>query len=168
MKMAKELGPPPRSIRKQYTFPAASRYNKASAEQIFDHQKGPLMDWAKYFEKTQGTGVLATADEAGDVNMAIYARPHFMEENLIAFIMRPRRSHQNLRSTIKAAYMFIENGPGYKGHRLYLSKVREEMDHRLIDELRRSKHNSVDSTEESYLVFFRIDSNRPLVGDYPV
>lgn len=126
------------------------------------------MDWARYFEKTQGTGVLATADEAGDVNLAIYARPHVIEENLIAFIMRPRRTHQNLQSTIKAAYMFIENGLSHKGHRLYLSKVREEIDHTLIDQMRRSKHNTAEATEESYLVFFRIDSTRPLVGDYPL
>jgi hypothetical protein len=126
------------------------------------------MDWAKYFETTQGTGVLATADEAGDVNLAIYARPHFMEDGMVAFIMRPRRTHQNLRSTIKAAYMFIEKGPGYKGYRLYLSKAREETDHTIIDQMRRSKHNSAETAEDSYLVFFRIDGTRPLVGDYPL
>jgi hypothetical protein len=28
-----------------------------------------------YFEKTQGTGVLATADAQGKVDLALYARP---------------------------------------------------------------------------------------------
>ena len=41
-------------------------------------------------------------------------------------------------------------------------------DHRLINDMRRSKHNTAEDAEESYLVVFRIDSTRPLVGDYPL
>ena len=34
-----------------------------------------------YFKNTKGVGVLATADADGKVNVAIYARPHFLHDN---------------------------------------------------------------------------------------
>ena len=34
----------------------------------------------EYFDKAKGYGVLATADAAGKVNMAVYARPHVLDE----------------------------------------------------------------------------------------
>jgi hypothetical protein len=49
-----------------------------------------------YFQKTQGIGVLATADASGQVNQAIYGRPHFLDENddgTCSFIMSNRLSH---------------------------------------------------------------------------
>jgi hypothetical protein len=40
-----------------------------------------------YFENTEGSGILATADSSGKVDAAIYSRPHFLEEGTLAFIM---------------------------------------------------------------------------------
>ncbi|HMA67518.1 MAG TPA: pyridoxamine 5'-phosphate oxidase family protein, partial [Desulfosalsimonadaceae bacterium] len=84
------------------------------------------MELQSYFENTRGTGVLATADSEGNVDCAIYARPHVMEDGSLAFIMRDRLSHKNLQSNSRAAYMFIEEGAGYKGKRLFLRKTGEE------------------------------------------
>ena len=84
------------------------------------------MELKNYFEKTTGTGVLSTADGNGLVNAAIYSRPHFIEDNKLAFIMRDRLSHKNLESNPHAVYLFIADGPGYKGKRLYLRMIREE------------------------------------------
>ncbi len=83
------------------------------------------MNLKSYFKDTEGTGVLATADSKGKVDTAIYARPHFMKDGTIAMIMRDRLTHHNLESNSHACYMFIEKGPGYKGKRLFLTKVRE-------------------------------------------
>ena len=125
------------------------------------------MDLRDYFENTQGTGILATADSEGKVDLAIYARPHFMDDNTVAFIMRDRLSHKNLQSNPQAAYMFIEISPGYQGKRLYLQKVREEKNSDLIKKIqRKTKNENVASTaEDRFLVYFRIDRIRPLVGD---
>ena len=38
------------------------------------------MKLSEYFEKAQGIGVLATTDASGQVNQAIYSRPHFPDE----------------------------------------------------------------------------------------
>jgi len=124
------------------------------------------MNLSDYFENTQGTSILATSNSTGQVDVAIYSRPHVTDEDTVAFIMRPHLSHENLQSNPHAAYMFIEEGPGYKGKRLYLTKLREETDPELIDSLRRKdrKHDAK-SEEKSFLVYFHIDRIRPLVGD---
>ena len=56
------------------------------------------MQLKEYFNDTKGLGVLATADGEGKVDAAIYARPHFMEDGTLAFIMRDRLTHHNLQS----------------------------------------------------------------------
>ncbi len=121
------------------------------------------MDLKEYFEDTQGSGILATADGDGKVDAAIYARPHFMDDGTVALIMRDRLSHHNLQSNSHACYMFIEKGPGYKGKRLFLSKVREEQDSELLQSLRRRQY-IVEKDESKFLVFFKIDKELPLVG----
>lgn len=65
------------------------------------------MDRRKYFADTKGTGVLSTADGDGQVKVAVYARPHVMEDGTLGFIMRDRLSHHNLQTNPHAAYLFI-------------------------------------------------------------
>jgi len=121
------------------------------------------MELKEYFENKEGTGVMATADSDGNVDTAIYARPHFMDDGSIALIMRDRLTHHNLESNSHACYMFIEKGPGYKGKRLFLTKLREEKDSELLQSLRRRQY--IDKSDESkFLVFFNIDKELPLVG----
>ena len=124
------------------------------------------MDLAHYFETMKGKGVLATADDQGQVDVAVYARPHIVDEDSIAFIMPDRLTHHNLQSNIHAAYLFIEEGPGYKGIRLFLSKVREEEDSELLRSIRRRKYATEKEGEETsrYLVFFKVDKVLPLIG----
>jgi hypothetical protein len=124
------------------------------------------MNLYDYFENTQGLGVLATADSQGKVDVAIYARPHVIGDDTIAFIMADHLTHQNLQSNLNAAYLFIEKGQGYVGKRLYLTKLREETDPALIDSLRRRTPKTCkEEGSKEYLVYFRIDMTRPLVGD---
>ncbi|MHC4206468.1 MAG: pyridoxamine 5'-phosphate oxidase family protein [Planctomycetota bacterium] len=125
------------------------------------------MDMQEYFEQTDGLGILATADSEGNVDVAIYARPHVLDEATVAFIMREHLSLKNLQSNPKAAYMFVEKGQGYSGKRLYLTKTREEADPDLIDRLRRRPRGSYANDDKSmaHLVTFSVDRIRPLVGD---
>jgi hypothetical protein len=86
------------------------------------------MDLQEYFEKHKGSGILATADADGNVDLAVYARPHVNDDETLAFIMRDRLSHQNLQSNPRAAYIFLEEGRSYRGKRLYLTRSSEETD----------------------------------------
>ena len=121
------------------------------------------MDLKDYFENTGGRGVLATADSEGKVDVAVYSRPHVMDPETVAFIMRDRLTHHNLQSNPHAAYLFMESGEGYVGKRLFLTKIREEQDTDLAYELRRRKYPE-DKQEPLFLAFFRIDKILPLIG----
>jgi len=127
-------------------------------------EKEITMSLKDYFNATKGIGVLSTADSEGRVDSAIYARPHFMEDGTMAMIMRDRLSHHNLQSNPRASYLFKEEGPGYRGKRLFMTKVSEEQNTELLESLRRRK--SAHREEEGrFLVFFKVDKELPLVGD---
>lgn len=121
------------------------------------------MDLKEYFENKKGVGVLATADGDGKIDAAIYARPHFMEDGTLAVIMRDRLTHLNLQSNSHATFLFIEDGPGYKGKRLFMTKVREEEDSELLNSLRRKQYPN-DKQEVKFLMFFKLEKELPLVG----
>ena len=121
------------------------------------------MDLKDYFENAQGLGVLATADSEGKVDVAVYSRPHVMDSDTVAFVMRGRLTHHNLQSNPHAAYLFKEAGGPYVGKRLFLTKIREEQDTDLAYKLRRRKYPD-EKKEPLFLVFFRIDQILPLIG----
>jgi hypothetical protein len=121
------------------------------------------MNLRDYFENTKGVGVLATADNDGKVDAAVYARPHVMEDGTLAVIMRDRLTHHNLQSNPHATYLFMEKGAGYKGKRLFITKVREEQDSELLNSLRRRQYLD-EKDEAKFLVFFKLDKELPLIG----
>lgn len=124
------------------------------------------MSLSEYFENTKGTGVLATADSDGNVDVAIYARPHVIDENTVALIMNERLSYQNVTSNPKAAFLFMEDAGGYKGKRLYLTMTKEESDKEIIDSVRRKCPDKSDDTNSNkHLVYFIVDNIRQLIGD---
>jgi formylmethanofuran dehydrogenase subunit D len=122
------------------------------------------MDLQSYFNTHEGMGVLATASCKGDVDAALYAIPHVVDNTTIGLIMRPRLSYENVLSNPKATYLFIEKGPGYKGVRLYLKKSGEEKDMDKVNSLRRSHHGGDEAS--AVLVYFTVEHTRPLVGDH--
>ncbi len=120
------------------------------------------MRLSEYFEKRTGRGMLATADSNGKVDIAVYARPHFMDEETIAFIMTDRLTHKNLRSNPHAAYLFMESGKKFVGKRPCLKRVEEEKDSQLIDLLRRSRVLPAHGIR--YFVYFNESGSSPSWG----
>jgi hypothetical protein len=126
------------------------------------------MKISEYFEKKKGRGVIATADSEGKVGVAVYARPHFIDEKTVAFIMADRLMHKNVQSNPHAAYLFLESGDRYVGKRLYLTKIKEEKDSALIDKIRRKESCPVYDKYKGvikYLVYYHVDKVLPLIGD---
>jgi len=121
------------------------------------------MDLKEYFVNTTGIGILATADNTGKVDAAVYARPNVMDDGNLAFIMRDRLTHHNLQSNSHATYLFVEKGPGYKGKRLYLRRVREEQGTELLESLRKRQYTD-EKEEARFLVIFSLEQELPLIG----
>jgi len=123
------------------------------------------MELNEYFESTKGRGVLATADKNGKVNLALYARPYFIDEHTATFVMTERLTHANLNSNPWASYLFTEEEWKYQGKRLYLKKVKEEEDPDLVDQICRKCDYSHYETGNRYVVYFNIEKVLPLIGD---
>ncbi|MGE4545180.1 MAG: pyridoxamine 5'-phosphate oxidase family protein [Pedobacter sp.] len=122
------------------------------------------MDLKDYFEKTTGTGVLATADAQGRVDAAIYARPHILEDGTAAFIMLDRLTHKNLQTNPHATFLFMEKGEGYRGVRLFLKKLREDTDPELIESLSRRCVSQDYMQGTKFLVVFELEKILNLLG----
>ena len=125
------------------------------------------MTLSGYFEKAKGKGIIATADAKGKVGMAVYARPHFVNDKTAVFIMADRLMHKNLQSNPSASYLFMEEGPRYTGKRLYLTRIREEENPDLVNQLRRRGCCPVDEgykRGQRFVVYFRVNRVLPLIG----
>ena len=123
------------------------------------------MDWHDYFEKTNGTGFLATANRAGEVDIAVYSRPKVMGDGTLAFGMTDRLTHANLQENPSAVYALM--GRGFEGVRIYLEKVREEDAGPVLEEIRSRADAIVGAgtgEQVKHLVLFRVLRHLPLVG----
>ena len=79
--------------------------------------------------------------------------------------MADRLTHHNLESNAHAAYLFLEDGKGYKGIRLFLVKLREEKDTDLLYSIRSKRYPSEkEEGKPRFLVFFKVDKILPLIG----
>ena len=124
------------------------------------------MNLKEFFEENRGDGVLSTADSSGKVTSAIYSRPHVMDDGSVAFIMRERLTHKNLQENGYGCYLFILDGQGYHGVRLFLKKVREDDDEDLIRSMTR-RHLSPEEDKNKgtkHIVYFEVEKVLPLVG----
>jgi len=126
------------------------------------------MNIHEYFMKTAGHGVLATADSTGKVNVAIFSRPHAIDEKTIAFIMADHLTHANLQSNPRAAFLFMEAGSEHAGKRFHLSKTKELKGSEISDPALKEKFEKA-SREYEYeklcVVHFRVDRVLAMVGE---
>jgi hypothetical protein len=123
------------------------------------------MDLKKYFRMTEGTGYLATAGREGGTNIAVYSRPHVLDDGTLAFGMTDRLTHANLLENPNATFAFSTGG--FQGRRIYLEKTREETEGDLLDEIRARADEIVwpgAGKALKFVVYFRVIKTTPLVG----
>jgi hypothetical protein len=124
------------------------------------------MTLKEYFNITRGTGVLATADNEGRTDAAIYSRPHIMDDGSLAFIMRERLSLNNLQSNPYATFLFMEHDAHIKGMRLFMKKTGEDTNEELIS--RMTRRNLTPEEDKAagpkHIVYFNLEKILSLVG----
>ena len=126
------------------------------------------MNLKNYFSEKTGLGVISTANDNGEVNGAVYAKPHVLGEKTVAFIMRDRLTRANLQRNGRAHYMFIEHEHGYRGVRLSLVMTEEVKDREAIAALSRRNTKENDEAEERFLVSFKVKKSLALIGDQEI
>jgi hypothetical protein len=120
------------------------------------------MELKQYFEDLKGMGVLATADDKGLVDIAVYAKPYIVDEKTVALIMLKKLNYSNLQVNPYAAYIFVDDK--YQGKRLYLKKIKEENDQDKINSLLKHKYNDPEALKkDKALVYFELIKELPIL-----
>ena len=124
------------------------------------------MTLKEYFNNTRGTGVLATADNEGRTDAAIYSRPHIMDDGSLALIMRERLSLNNLQSNPYATFLFMEQAAHLTGIRLFMKKTGEDTNEELISSM--TRRNLTPEKDKAagpkHIVYFDLEKILSLVG----
>lgn len=122
------------------------------------------MNLTNYINEKSGFGVISTSNKNGEVNSAVYSKPHVIDSNTIAFIMRDRLTHKNILENPQAHYMFIEHNQGFHGVRLSLTMLEESQDQERINALSRRPASSDSNDADRFLVTFTVNKVLMLVG----
>lgn len=118
------------------------------------------------YVSTGGSGVIATADKDGTINTAIYAVPHIVNDETVAWGMTEGRTYRNLKENPNAAFIHQPSGSGAAGVRmtLKLQAIQESGD--ILDAIRaRARKVSGAAAAEMvrYVGFFKVVETRPLM-----
>lgn len=124
------------------------------------------MTLKRYFQETRGTGILATADNEGRVDAAVYSRPHIMDDGSLAFIMRERLTLHNLQTNPYATYLFLEHGNSLNGLRLFMKKTGQDEDEEMIAGMTRRNLTPEEdrSAGPKHIVYFTLEKILTLIG----
>lgn len=113
-----------------------------------------------------GRGIIGTADANGVVDLAVFAIPHVVDEETLAWGFSEGRSVANLRQNPHASYLYLAPSRGYSGWRLTLTMTEESGEGELLAEIKERTARVV-SPQASEMVTrvacFKVDEVRPLM-----
>ncbi len=113
-----------------------------------------------------GTGVIATADKDGTINTAIYAAPHVVNDETVAWGMSEGRTYRNLRENPNAAFLHQRPGDGASGVRMTLRLEKIQASGSVLDTVRERARRSAGAAAADmvkYVAFFKVVEMRPLM-----
>lgn len=115
--------------------------------------------------KPGGRGVIATASRAGVVNMAVYAVPHVVDDETVAWGMTDGRTWNNVRENPNASYAYFASGEGFRGARLTLSLARTEDSGEMLAKIRERTGMVSPGNPDAvkHVAYFKVVETRPLV-----
>lgn len=115
--------------------------------------------------KPGGRGVIGTASKAGVVNMAVYAVPHIVDDETVAWGMTEGRTWNNVRENPNASYTYFAPGEGFHGARLLLSLTRTEDSGKMLAKIRdyTAAYSPGNPQEVRHVAYFKVVETRPLV-----
>ena len=113
-----------------------------------------------------GRGIIGTADANGVVNLAVFAIPHVIDEETLAWGFSEGRSMANLRVNPHATYLYLAPTRGYSGWRLTLTLEKEAGEGELLEQIKEQAteaSGSMAGGAVKHVVYFKVDEVRPLL-----
>jgi hypothetical protein len=127
----------------------------------------------KMFNSKSRIGALATANNDGDVNAAVFGSPRMLDEDTVIMAIGDNRSFQYLQQNPKASFIVVEPGEtptDWRGARLYLEVDSFERYGEVLDSFRANirkvaGNKSADAIKAA--IRFKITDVRPLIAPSP-
>jgi hypothetical protein len=122
------------------------------------------------FNRKTRIGVLATSNENGDVNTAVFGSPRMIDENTVIMAIGNNRSFQYLQENPKASFIVVETGDSpqeWKGARVYIEMSGFERYGELLDSFRNKIRDAAGEESANAIIAairFRILDVRPLIA----
>jgi len=115
--------------------------------------------------KPGGRGVIGTASKAGVVNMAVYAVPHIVDAETVAWGMTDGRTWDNVRENPNASYAYFAPGEGFRGARLTLTLAHTEDSGGMLEKIRERTASSSPGNPLAvkHVAYFKVVETRALV-----
>ena len=116
--------------------------------------------------KREGLGVIATSNMQGEVNVAVYAAPHFIDDETLAWGMTEGRTYKNVIENPNAAYLYMYAGAGYSGARLRLKLKVIENSGEMLDNIKARTREIVGpeaAAAGKHAAYFTVVEVRPLI-----
>ena len=116
--------------------------------------------------KREGRGVIATSNRQGEVNVAIYATPHVIDDETLAWGMTEGRTYNNVMENPNGAYLYMYAGAGYSGVRLRLKLKVIENSGDMLDNIKARTKEIVGpeaAAAVKHAAYFTVVEVRPLI-----
>ena len=113
-----------------------------------------------------GRGVIAASDSSGNVNIAVYAKPHVVDDKTVVWGMTEGRTWASVKENPRAAYLYMNPGPGYAGVRLKLSLKSSFESGDMLETIKKHTATIVGPTAAeavTHVAFFAVEEIRPLI-----
>jgi hypothetical protein len=113
-----------------------------------------------------GRGIIGTADANGVVNLAVFAIPHVIDEETLAWGFTEGRSIANLRANPHGCYLYLAPSRGYSGWRLTLTMIKETGEGELLERIKKQAtefSGSMAGAAVKHVAHFKVDEVRPLM-----
>ena len=113
-----------------------------------------------------GRGIIGTADANGVVNMAVFAVPHVVDEETLAWGFTEGRSLVNLRANPHASYLYLAPSRGYSGWRLTLTLQSVTGEGELLAAIKEGASKAAGNLAGAavkQVAYFKVDEVRPLM-----
>ena len=123
----------------------------------------------KLFNKRPRIGSLSTANNAGEVNTAVFGSPQMIDENTVIMGIGRNRSLRNLQENPKAVFLVMEPGDSlmdWKGARVYLEVIDIETGGGFFDQVKEGIVAAVGEQAGEIIkaaIRFKITEVRPIV-----
>jgi len=125
------------------------------------------------FNKRPRIGSLSTANNHGEVNVAVFGSPQMIDENTVVMGIGKNRTFRNLQENSKAVFIVVEPGEtvmDWKGARVYLEAVDIESGCGFFDQIKENITKAAGQAAGDMIhsaIRFKVTEVRPVVDMGP-